>query len=165
MFNAHGWICVRSSRSAYTANLPNDLVDELDETINNADERLWDELEAHLSAYGVDSEDVYTFEDGLEIRPIELSLIKWNFYRHFNNMNGLLTLVTSRNHRCNHFIDLVNWIAKKGEGSYGIIYVHDNEDENSSNEFKVWRILKGEVEEFSDKLLSPVVPLIQNEPF
>ena len=155
MFNAHGWICIRSSRSAYTADLPLDLLLELDKETDNADARLWDELEAHLSAYGVDSEEYYTFEDGLKVKPIGLSLIKWNFYRRLNNMRGLLTLVTSRNHRCNDFIELVNWIAVKAEGSYGIIYVYDDEDENSQNEFKVWRILNGRVEEFSDILLGP----------
>ena len=53
MYTAHGWICVRSSREAYSESLSEEVIDELDKETNRADEKLWDELEAHLARYGI----------------------------------------------------------------------------------------------------------------
>ena len=157
MFDAQGWIRVRSSRDAYVEGLSGEEIDALDRATDLADEALWDQLEQHLAKYGIE-----TASSG-EVRPIGLSLIKYQFHRHLNYSSGLLTLATSRNHRCRDFAELIAWIAEKGPGSYGIIYVHDDEDEQTSNAFQVWRILKGRVEVFPDCWLSPIMPTLQHD--
>ena len=136
------------------------LIDALDRAADQADEALWDQLEQRLAAYGTES-GVDSNSSG-EVHPIGLSLIKYQFHRRLNYSSGLLTLVTSRHHRCHDFAELVAWIAEKGPGSYGIIYVHDDEDEQMSNTFQVWRILNGRVEVLPDCWLSPIMQTIHD---
>jgi hypothetical protein len=69
-------------------------------------------------------------------------------------------------------VDVLRWLAATGPGSYGLVYVHDDEDvgdagrlrgrdgTDRSNEFRVWRLLGGTVEELADPFLSPIVPRI-----
>ncbi len=65
----------------------------------------------------------------------------------------------------------MRWIAANGAGSYGLVFVHDNEDDGTntdygrgdadhSNALRIWRILNGQVEELDDPFLSPIVPTI-----
>ena len=54
-------------------------------------------------------------------------------------------------------------IGKYAPGSYGILYVHNDEDiEGLSNEFQVWRLVRGNLEKQKDYYLSPCVPVIKN---
>jgi len=69
---------------------------------------------------------------------------------------------------------LLQWLANSSVSKYGIVYVHDDEDqennhhyarvkENHSNNYLIWRVLEGEITEFEDSLLSPIVPrILQN---
>jgi hypothetical protein len=62
------------------------------------------------------------------------------------------------------------WLARNALGSYGLVHLHDDEDEGESaracgrdgtdytNAFRVWRLLERNVEEFDDPFLSPIVP-------
>ena len=53
-----------------------------------------------------------------------------------------------------YVIELFKWIGKVAPGSYGILYVYDAEDENYHNEFRVWRLCRGELKEYDDPFLS-----------
>jgi hypothetical protein len=75
----------------------------------------------------------------------------------------------ARNHRASAVWDMLQWIATNGTGSYGLFYVHDDEDrlgnvdygrgaEDFSNMFRVHRLANGLVEELPDPFLSPIVP-------
>jgi hypothetical protein len=66
---------------------------------------------------------------------------------------------------------MMTWIAENGPGSYGLFYVHDDEDlievkyygrgeQDFSNEFRVHRIANGQVTELADPFLSPIVPTL-----
>jgi hypothetical protein len=57
---------------------------------------------------------------------------------------------------------LGEFIARQSEGSFGVLYVHDDEDsgrriegQDFSLSFRVWRILDGELSEHADRLFSP----------
>jgi hypothetical protein len=64
------------------------------------------------------------------------------------------------------------WIAEHGSGSYGLFYVHDDEDfadlpdardipEDYCNAFRVHRIMNGRVEELADPFFGPIVPNLE----
>ena len=58
--------------------------------------------------------------------------------------------------------DLFSTIAKEAPGSYGVIYLWDDDDPNFENTFRVWRLAKGVISEFPDSLLSPCIPVIED---
>jgi Immunity protein 7 len=151
MLEAHGWIVVRTSRDCYIG-VDITEVDELDYQVDQADAKLWTQLHDWLGKN-------------------ESPWFKWQFFEHLNNAPGVLQFFVSRNHRASRMWDLLEWIAKNGTGSYGLVYVHDDEDligvngygrgsNDYSNEFRVWRILRGTVEELDDPFLSPIVPRV-----
>ena len=150
MFQAMGWVVVRVSRDAYIG-ARNDQLDYIDDDLDAQDSKLW----ARLLAWLEDNSDA--------------GLLRWQFVEHLNNAQGVLQIFASRNHRASSIWPLMDWIAENGTGSYGLIYVWDDEDNgygrevrtvDHSNEFRVWRILNGKVEEFADPFLSPIVPVI-----
>ena len=165
MLFAVGWVVVRSSREAYRIleaeyGVGSDeflsALDGVDDVIHQTDERLFDELEAFLADFG----------------PPGLA---WHFCRYINNERGILTFYSSSNHRgMDHPwpVDVLLWLAQNGPGSYGLVYLSDDEDfgdagrsrgrdgTDHSNEFRVWRLLNGKVEELDDPFLSPIVPRI-----
>lgn len=86
--------------------------------------------------------------------------IKW--------MNGqsYLQLSLYSNHwgeDCDEIIKIYKLIADKAEGSYGLLYVYNDEDRINFNEFIVYRLARGKVEAYKDKYLSPYIPVIEDE--
>ncbi len=81
--------------------------------------------------------------------------------------NGMIVLCVHglRNHRYKPVIDLFEWIANELSCSYGLLYVHDDEDHSRGvdyeNEFRVWRLARGEFEEMADPFLSPYIPTVE----
>jgi len=57
-------------------------------------------------------------------------------------------------------IQIFKWVAKNGPGSYGLLYIQDDEDsiENHSVGFRVWVLKRGNLEETNDPFLSPFFP-------
>lgn len=152
MLSAYGWIVIRTSRDVYKEVTSLHGIDALDDQIDLADQLLWQRLRTWLET------------------EADLSL-KWQFTEKMNGANGVLQFFTSINHRTSSIWALMEWIAKEGTGSYGIVYVHDDEDIKGkrkdgrgavdySNEFRVWRVLNGKVDELDDPFLSPIVPRI-----
>lgn len=60
------------------------------------------------------------------------------------------------------FFEIVGKVAK---GSYGLLYVHNDEDKDSYNDFMVYRLARGRVDIYRDNLLSPIVPIIEDRGF
>jgi hypothetical protein len=58
-------------------------------------------------------------------------------------------------------------VAENLPGSYGLLYVHDDEDiqdeEDNSNTFVVWKITRGKLTQEKDNYLSPCIPVIEDE--
>jgi hypothetical protein len=82
-----------------------------------------------------------------------------------NCLNGTyhLSIMVNHNHRTEHVIDFFKWIAEISKGSYGILYVQDDEDieKGNENKFKVWSMKKGKVTELNDIYLSPIKPEVE----
>lgn len=74
-----------------------------------------------------------------------------------------LTIEGDHNHKDDGIIQFFKWIAQIAVGSYGLLYVHDDEDKRGNeNRFMVWRMKKGIVEELEDNLLSPYFPTVED---
>lgn len=152
MLLVFGWVIVRTSRESYGEGVSLESMDDLDDQVDAEDRKLWQSLQQWLQS-------------------VDDPWLKWQFFEEMNNARGVLQFFTSKNHRASSIWQLMEWIAKNGAGSYGIVYVHDDEDEvgntiygrgeaDFSNAFRVWRILNGKIEEFDDPFLSPIVPRI-----
>jgi CheY-like chemotaxis protein len=149
MLSAHGWVVVRSSRAAHKG-VDTAGCDDLDATGAAADERLFAALEAFLT-------------------PSELPDLDWSFRRQMNNERGILMLSSSRNHRGARpmVLRVLDWLAEHGPGSYGLIYLHDDQDGRTgpassgedtidfSEHYRVWRLRDGKIDELADPFLSP----------
>ncbi|MEV5647137.1 Imm7 family immunity protein [Nocardia sp. NPDC052254] len=59
-------------------------------------------------------------------------------------------------------IDLFTRIGRLARGSYGLLYVHDDEDAAYAGGFRVFRMARGLVTVHADALLSPVVPILED---
>ena len=83
-------------------------------------------------------------------------------------LNGdvhVLSVAGHKNHRYAPIIELFHWLAANGPGSYGLLYVLDDEDYQDGdyqNEFRVWRLVRGALEERSDPFLSPFIPTVED---
>ena len=151
MLIAHGWAVLQSSRIKYANPNPDEWF-ILDEESKKADETLWRNFRLWMK----ENEDPF---------------MVWQLTERLNNEHGLLQFAVSRNHRGSSLWEMLRWLANNSDGTYGIVFVHDDEDiaENKdygrgdndySNRFRVWRVLKGELLEFDDPFLSPIVPTI-----
>lgn len=60
------------------------------------------------------------------------------------------------------FIDFFANIGKIAKGSYGLLYIHDDEDAVHNNEFQIWKLTRGEIRKCTDRMLSPFVPTIED---
>jgi hypothetical protein len=60
-------------------------------------------------------------------------------------------------------IDLFAKVGHLAPGSYGLLYVHDDEDSEHMLNFRIFRLVRGTVTEHADLLLSPVIPTLEDE--
>lgn len=80
--------------------------------------------------------------------------------------NGQIVLLAHglRNHRYQPIIELFQWISVHlPEESYGLLYVHDDEDHlrGFENCFRVWRLALGKLSEEDDPFFSPYIPTVE----
>ena len=77
--------------------------------------------------------------------------------------NGLhlLTIHGFRNHRQDWVLDLFKAAGQIAQGSYGLLYIHDDEDPNYDNVFQVWIMIRGQVTRGEDRFLSPCMPTLE----
>jgi len=77
-----------------------------------------------------------------------------------------LHIAGKHNHRSEYVIDLFSWVAANAPGSYGLLYIRDDEDHtrgaNYSNCFRVWRLARGQLTECDDSFLSPAIPTVED---
>lgn len=60
--------------------------------------------------------------------------------------------------------ELYQYIGKIAEGSYGLIYLYNDEDINGKeNQFQVFSLCRGMVNENKDPFLSPIIPTIEDK--
>ncbi len=97
-----------------------------------------------------------------------ISRIHWgNGLLDLRAVNGeyFLTVNIFTNHRDDRVGDalrLFQHIAKVAPGSYGLLYLNDDEDQSGhENEFLVYLLAKGTLTEHKDQLLSPLIPTVE----
>lgn len=84
-------------------------------------------------------------------------------------VNGeyFLAADTSSNHlssEYDEFFGLVKYICQAAKGSYGLVYLHNDEDKNGyDNEFCVYVIKRGKIELCKDRFLSPFVSEVEDK--
>ena len=71
---------------------------------------------------------------------------------HFNGQN---------NHRRPGPLDVLRFIGEQSPAAYGLLFARDAEAVHW-NEFKVWRLARGKVQELPDPFLSPCDPVIED---
>lgn len=59
-------------------------------------------------------------------------------------------------------IELFRQVGRIAPGSYGLLYVWDDESGPHANEFRVFRLVRGELTEHPDSLLSPCIPTLED---
>lgn len=85
----------------------------------------------------------------------------------FKIVNGEVILrldgvVNHFNEEVSAVLNLCRYVGKIAVGSYGILYLRDDENNaGRANEFIVYKLAKGKLEEHKDHLLSPCHPLIE----
>jgi hypothetical protein len=132
MFEYHGWATLRT-----------DIMDEYGDEDEDALQNLLGELRQYI---------------------ITLSI---NGAIHIEQRNLLyaLSIFGHNNHRQQPVMDLFSWLAQNARGSYGLLYIHDDEDFNrgsdNTNQFRVWRLALGQLEELDDQFLSPYIPTVE----
>jgi hypothetical protein len=52
-------------------------------------------------------------------------------------------------------------VARELPDSYGLLYVRDDDHTEFDNEFRVWRMARGDFSERADPFLSPVIPTVE----
>jgi hypothetical protein len=79
-------------------------------------------------------------------------------------INGtcFLTFAGNPNHRHDCVFEWFNWLAKNAIGSFGLMYLWDDEDAEFRNAFRVFCLRRGQVEERIDPFLSPCIPVIED---
>jgi hypothetical protein len=81
------------------------------------------------------------------------------------NANYFLYFAGCPNHRSlevDDTFELIRQIAGMAPGSYGLLYVWDDEDSKNENAFRVWKLAKGILSEETDPFLSPCLPTIED---
>ena len=60
-------------------------------------------------------------------------------------------------------LEFFDFVARTAYGSYGVIYILDDEDLNGkNNEFQVYSISRGILHEQKDTFLSPFIPIVED---
>src|SRR5262245_59686948 len=93
------------------------------------------------------------------IKKVEHGLYTFDIAEGGNGLN-VHVLHGLRNHRNGDAINLYKRVAAEVPLAYGMLYVHDWESNTLDNEFQVFRMARGQVQEFADPFLSPRVPTI-----
>lgn len=79
--------------------------------------------------------------------------------------NGLdsWTISGLHNHRSNYVLEIYRWVSENLPGSYGLLYLHDDEDAEDYNKFVIWKLAHGILTCESDNFLSPYIPVVEDE--
>ena len=111
-----------------------------------------------------------TDEDNFEmiLKQVNDELETLNYCNlNIKRINGecFIELLSCTNHMSLDVMELLSFfeiVGKVAKGSYGLLYMHNNEDEDNYNSFMVYRLARGKVKIYQDDLLSPVVPTIED---
>lgn len=118
-----------------------------------------------LDEYGEESEKAQ--QEFVEVLRQHITTLPINGAIRIEQRNGLdvLNMTGHNNHRQQPVIDLFKWVSENARNSYGLLYIHDDEDFKRGydymNHFRVWKMALGQIEELDDPFLSPYMPTIE----
>lgn len=112
-------------------------------------------------------------EDSDEVRNVALQKLKevmatkadgWSFVdlKQYNGADYFL-LHGFRNHRQRWVLELFEMAGHLAPGSYGVLYINDDEDEEYSNEMQTFIMRRGKVIRHRDEFFSPCIPTLEDE--
>ncbi len=118
------------------------------------------------STNGNNEDNITSIAD--EIKKAVAEIASENVILIFKPINGtyFLHLAGHTNHRSEDIeevLSLINLISAIAKGSYGTLYLRDDENSNGkNNEFVIYKLAKGEITIEKDQLLSPCNPTIED---
>jgi hypothetical protein len=138
VYSVHGWATI--SPSYKNDDTVDDLLDHMDELRGQIADKI-----RHL---GLDRTDRWT-NPFAEIHALNYATHLW--------------LSGSNNHPRWHetIMELFTYIATVAPGSYGLLYVENDEDTEHPNQFRVWVLARGALVERGDPFLSPHFPVVE----
>lgn len=85
-----------------------------------------------------------------------------------HKVNGSYQLLVTgnTNHLSQDVIDIFNlyeFIAEIAKGSYGLLYIRNDESEDAFNEFEVFVLARGKIKKEKDPFLFPCIPVIEDD--
>jgi Immunity protein 7 len=97
-----------------------------------------------------------------------MTIQKWNvnsrIYSHMVEYHGWVAGNTNhRSQAIQDVFDLYAYISSVAPGSYGILYMHDDEEIGFENEFRVYVLTRGNLTVHKDPFLSPYFPVVEDE--
>ncbi|WP_338542495.1 Imm7 family immunity protein [Paenibacillus tundrae] len=92
-----------------------------------------------------------------EVDSMNLSMVKRYNLQDSWIISGL------HNHSKAYVIDAFHWIAIHLPGSYGLLYIHDDENQDENDCFTVRRLVRGQVTLEKDPFLSPYIPTVEDK--
>ncbi len=98
-----------------------------------------------------------------KLDQLETEILNSHFHLQNNGYDPVLLLTGFNNHRRKAIIELFEWLAVHSTGSYGLLYVQDDEDWQRGHDenFRVWRLALGQLTEHADPFLSPRIPIVE----
>ena len=80
-----------------------------------------------------------------------------------NNNHKIVTFETLEKSKKYEIFAVFKLIGEIAEGSYGIIYLYNDEDtDGKENYFQVFSLARGMIKENLDEFLSPIIPTIED---
>ncbi|MEV7119539.1 Imm7 family immunity protein [Kitasatospora griseola] len=131
MFEYHGWITVRERADAEDA-----------------------------ADFAAEQARLRSLVEAIEERAREagghgLLDVRWINGEPFLHLGGF------RNHADPEILAFYREVGVRAPGSYGLLYVHDEEDRAHADEFVVHRMVRGQVSVHADAHLSPCIPVLE----
>jgi len=123
-------------------------------------------ISIHITTDGEDNSEKY--RNAIEkIDGIVQPLKGFNQFFKIEALNGFYTLFIGLNHNHDNgyndlILNLSNKVCNIAPGSYGILYIRNDEDKSNFNKFKVLKIAKGKVTIEEDRYISPCNPVIED---
>lgn len=112
-------------------------------------------------------EDKLTDSEMVDIMSRTISVAqKYGLKPEYHNGEPFINTILFTNHHTLETDDIITAyteIARIATGSYGMIYLRDDEDAEHSNEFQIYVFKRGSCERRRDKLLSPCIPALEDK--
>lgn len=108
-------------------------------------------------------EDKVIYEVEKYIQNLQYKTIKKIDTKNGNYFISISLFTNHKNVEVNEIIDAFTNISKIAKGSYGLLYLWDDEDEQNDNNFMTLIIRRGNAEWKVDRLLSPLIPMVYDD--